>query len=254
MVSRAELAARALLERFRLSYGGQVELEQLAYALRILVYTSDLKGAEARLVRGASWSHIALSEALNPGLRKQFSIAHELGNYFLHTRPGGRLQCRADALDTGRTEREANAFAAELLMPRRRWLEAARTPTPDLKLVRALADHHQVSLTTAAVRFVRLSSARCAVIFCDGPKVGWSAPSPRLGYRFQKGGALTKASLAWGYLQGHPMPDWPTRVPATAWLRLSGRKREAEVIEHCVPMPAYRAALSMLVLPQDSGL
>ncbi len=118
-------------------------------------------------------------------------------------------------------------------------------------MVRALADGHQVTLSTAAIRVVRLSSARCAVIFCDRPKVGWSAPSPRLRYRFQKGGALTKASLARGYLQGHPMPDWRTRAPATAWLRLSGRKREAEVIEHCVPMRAYQAALSLLVLPPD---
>ena len=199
-----------------------------------------------------------MSDVLNSGLRRQFTIAHELGHFLLHTVGDDQLSCcvdeNIDDLDRRRVEREANRFAAEFLMPHGRWSDAARVPAPDMTVVRGLAADYQVSLTTAAIRFVELAPSRCAVVFCRDLRMKWSAESPRLGYRFVKGTPVTPASLAWGYLEGHPMPDWPTRVPATAWLRVAGRKREAELIEHCVPMAVQHAALSMLVLPPNSGL
>jgi Zn-dependent peptidase ImmA (M78 family) len=57
--------------------------------------------------------------------RKRFTIAHELGHYLLHEgelvhfdaeRPGFRVNLRSDGSDSD-MEREANLFAAELLMP-----------------------------------------------------------------------------------------------------------------------------------------
>jgi Zn-dependent peptidase ImmA (M78 family) len=71
----------------------------------------------------------------DPPLRRfRFTIAHELGHWICHAQEGARPQpvyCRqADlARDADRTlEREANVFAAELLMPeeavREAWAEA----------------------------------------------------------------------------------------------------------------------------------
>jgi Zn-dependent peptidase ImmA (M78 family) len=66
-----------------------------------------------------------------PPLRTRFTIAHELGHYFLHLRDKAklvdhevnlyRLQASPDVQETGRRRREiqANLFAAALLMPER---------------------------------------------------------------------------------------------------------------------------------------
>ena len=142
-------------------------------------------------------------------------------------------------------EREANEFASELQMPRASWTRHSRVATPDLAQITALADTYQVSLTAAAIRFVELCSGRCALAFCQDGRVCWPARSARFGYRIARNMPLDTMALASGYLQGHPMPDWPTRVPAKAWLRprISG---DAEVVEHCVPMPSLRAALSLV--------
>lgn len=43
----------------------------------------------------------------DPAVRQRFSVAHELGHHFLHTRHG----------DGQQAEKEANAFAGELLVP-----------------------------------------------------------------------------------------------------------------------------------------
>ena len=143
----------------------------------------------------------------------KFTLAHELGHFLLHTVGDDQLSCCVeediDDLDRRRVEREANRFAAEFLMPRGRWSDAARLSAPDMTVVRGLADDHQVSSSTAAIRFVELSPSRCAVIFCREGEMIWAAESARLDYRFVKGIRLTPASLAWGYLEGHPMPDWP---------------------------------------------
>jgi hypothetical protein len=55
-------------------------------------------------------------------LRDNFTIAHELGHYFLHsgTPPGSKAGQFGRYGDNG-LEREANKFAASLLMPRERF-------------------------------------------------------------------------------------------------------------------------------------
>lgn len=49
-------------------------------------------------------------------LRDRFTIAHELGHYFLHSRQG-EIPIRANRRGSEPTEWEANWFAAALLMP-----------------------------------------------------------------------------------------------------------------------------------------
>ena len=56
-----------------------------------------------------------------PPARRRFTIAHEIGHHLLHS-DGATVMCRpidvGQADDTNRArEREANRFAAELLMP-----------------------------------------------------------------------------------------------------------------------------------------
>ncbi len=79
-----------------------------------------------------------------PPYRKRFSIAHELGHYFLHLHEdGGIVDKRADMFrerepadglisEDQRREIEANWFAAELLMPaqfvREEWSKNPSTP------------------------------------------------------------------------------------------------------------------------------
>lgn len=54
--------------------------------------------------------------------RDRFTIAHELGHYFLHSNQG-EISIVAKRLGTGRVEWEANWFAAALLMPAKSFTE-----------------------------------------------------------------------------------------------------------------------------------
>ena len=74
----------------------------------------------------------ALQDSGNAG-RRRFTIAHEIGHFVLHPERG-RPECGGAAVDEAERveECEADAFAAELLMPERLVREAVHKQGPDV--------------------------------------------------------------------------------------------------------------------------
>jgi len=100
--------------------------------------------------------------------RQRFTIAHELGHFMLHTMDqvhvdrGFEVRLRNDESSKGidTDEKEANLFAAELLMPKT-FLERdlANIETVDLmeeKTIKSLAEKYQVSTHAFAFRLAYL--------------------------------------------------------------------------------------------------
>ena len=88
--------------------------------------------------------------------RRRFTIAHEIGHFVLHP---GRCRAERDGLANAAMlaeEREADAFAAELLMPEHLVWQAVREQGAD---VQRLADRFQVSSRAMQVRLRRLHLA-----------------------------------------------------------------------------------------------
>jgi Zn-dependent peptidase ImmA (M78 family) len=123
--------AHAVRERYLGLYGGEgvpVPVEAIAEDLLGLrideSWDIDCSGMlfplERRIVVNAAE---AVAEDGQPIRRRRFTIAHEIGHWVCHVLGADRVQpvyCRATDLAGDadrRTEREANVFAAELLMP-----------------------------------------------------------------------------------------------------------------------------------------
>jgi Zn-dependent peptidase ImmA (M78 family) len=101
--------------------------------------------------------------------RQRFTMAHELGHFILHKHSGihvdeddffVRFRDENSGLGTEPEEREANAFAAELLMPRQ-FVEAdvrtrQRFSMLDETGLRDLAKRYGVSLQACMLRLVNL--------------------------------------------------------------------------------------------------
>ncbi|MGZ0175141.1 MAG: ImmA/IrrE family metallo-endopeptidase, partial [Planctomycetales bacterium] len=97
-------------------------------------------------VHGTEDFDICLPTYTSP-LRDRFTIAHELGHYFLHS-DQGEIPIVAFRNGSTRIEWEANWFAASLLMPKAEFRQAA---SRDLS-VAALAARFGVSQEAARVR------------------------------------------------------------------------------------------------------
>lgn len=100
-------------------------------------------------------------------VRNRFTIAHELGHFILHRNQGRNLfvdtkvHFRDYNSSTGihRLEREANAFAASILMPRKFVLSEVRSGEYDLNNdshVSKLAKKFNVSSVAMSIRLSRL--------------------------------------------------------------------------------------------------
>jgi len=149
--------AHAVRERYLDLYGGEgvpVPVEAIAedlLGLRIEERWDDCSGmllpAERRIVLNA---HERVGGRDDPPLRRfRFTIAHEIGHWVCHVVGAARPQpvfCRAKDVseDADRTlEREANVFAAELLMPE----PAVRSTWEEFREVEACAARFDVSAT-----------------------------------------------------------------------------------------------------------
>lgn len=104
-------------------------------------------------VYGVNNFDIFLSAFTGP-LRDRFTIAHELGHYFLHSNQGKKT-IAASRKGSGKLEWEANRFAAALLMPSQEFKKTAEIFVNDNS---ALAGHFRVSTQAVDIRLKTISS------------------------------------------------------------------------------------------------
>jgi Zn-dependent peptidase ImmA (M78 family) len=140
-------------------YGIKIKLERVDNDLSGFLYRDD----SGHAIIGANRNHHEN--------RRRFTIAHELGHFLLHEAErvhldsrisGYSLQLRSPESATGENinEREANLFAAEILMPAKFLKKDLRASTLDLlddeKLFKELANKYKVSVQALTIRLNNL--------------------------------------------------------------------------------------------------
>jgi len=241
----AEASASKLIERYGISSPEHIRLKDIAYDLGVGVIEGPLEGAAASLVRTGKRATIRVSIHEPYPYRKRFSIAHELGHFVLNHGLLLRLMCSdRDLTDWYRPgqEKEANAFAAELILPRVLVEKQSDVAEVTLNPVRQMSEDFRASLTASAIRFVRFCPEMCAVVFSRDGRVEWSFRS-REWWPFIRRDALDRRTLASDFFVGKPLPAEPEEVVADAWLERRGPR---ELIEHSMALPNLRAVLTLL--------
>jgi hypothetical protein len=161
-------AAGTALARFTATYGASVppvDVEELAASLcRLRVRDADDLCPIAGIAPPTPLSGLLLPARWEiwvrrdePAPRRRFTVAHEVGHHLLHS-DGAAVLCRPADVETAAgderaREREANRFAAELLMPEPLVRAAANRDGPDPI---ALAARFGVSDVAMGFRLVTL--------------------------------------------------------------------------------------------------
>lgn len=148
------------------------------------VVGAPLPGFEGALyppeIGGRGWSIVYNSDIRSPG-RVNFTLGHELGHYFVHRRslPEG-LYCSTektagwDSLE-GRIEREANEFAAHLLMPLDDFrLQIAEKAKPGFAGLSLCAGRYSVSLLAAGLQWLSYTRQRALIVVSRDGYILWS--------------------------------------------------------------------------------
>ncbi|AUH64144.1 ImmA/IrrE family metallo-endopeptidase [Paracoccus zhejiangensis] len=217
-VARAYGMTQLPIDPFAIAAAEQIEISALPAGEGGVSGVFLMSGLQAAILYRASPRH--------PGFER-FSVAHELGHYFIEGHPemilsgGGRHESRAGFRGTrSAVEVEADHFAAALLMPPPA-VQAVLARAPiGLEAVRRLKAEAIVSMTAAAIACARHAAHPMAIIVSRGQAVDYAFLSPG----FRRLGRLIFPR------KGDPLP-----AGATASFNLDAAKvrKAATATGHC---------------------
>ena len=238
----------------------RVPVEEIAYALDIVeISVEPLKSFEGVLITsGPEKAEGSILVNARSGLRRRrYTVGHELG-HFLHPHhipPQGSFHCtsedmlRNNAKGTGNRilqEIQANAFAAELLLPRTLFIRDMRCQRElDLDHVIELSENYDISKEAVARRYVRLQEEPCAVVFsyqgliryfCRHDDFPWLDIRPRSPIPVKSSAAKTVQNVG-------RTSSW-AEVDASVWISNSDQRLICE--QNLLQQSGYRMTLLAL--------
>ena len=186
--------------------------------------------------------------------RVRFSIAHELGHFYIPEHrdlllTGKSHNSKAGFVSDTRLEREADEFASYLLIPEKYLNKLINTRSfLTLKDLLELANELEVSATAMAIRYVKMTPEPCAVIVSQEKKQRFYSASDDMEYRgFQWRGRkdipCDSATAKADENQGSGVV-FEGGSDSRVWF--SARKRECEIWEEAFPLGYTGLVLTML--------
>jgi len=137
-------------------------------------------------------------------------------------------------------ELEANAFAAELLMPRTLFRGRVGAAVPSQALIKDLAEHFGTTLSATVVRFVEVEDEACAFVVTENGRVRWWKANDRFdGYWLDPDSEVSPHTVAGAYLSGESFPDEAEQVDGEAWLGGRARRVAESLYEVAIPLGRY---------------
>lgn len=190
---------------------------------------------------------------------RRFTVAHELGHYFLEghiaylfSRGNERHESESGFISDDRYEREADAFAAALLMPEELFKNVCARVKPGLKAVEILAEQCGTSLTATAIRYAKLSDDPITVICSKDNRVQFALMSDTLKARpgltwIKKNSGIPDGTATSRFNKDPKNVAQAKRVTSSstmdAWFDCGG---SMEVVEEVVGLGSYGRTLTVL--------
>ena len=240
-----------------------VDLESLAETRDIVIkpMTGPDTGVSGMLVRyGNTFGILYAKNISNKGFQR-FSIAHELGHFFVDGHldhipfDGSMHKSHANFVSNDQYEREADYFAAGLLMPETLVRGVIRGQQDGLCAAESIQREARASLTASAIRYIGLTESATAVIVSQGDKID---------YCFMSNALKSFKHLTWPR-KGAPIPSGTVtaaiarqpdqlrrgardsdEVDAMEWF---ASERSVQAIEEAVGLGSYGRVLTVLTCP-----
>ncbi len=196
--------------------------------------------------------------------RTRFSIAHELGHYFLDRHRAYLLRTskshpsKGEFLSDRTIETEADAFAAGLLMPTRLLRPLVNDGEMTFADIERWAHDFNTSITSTARRSIELSDFPCALIGVREGRVAFSFHSRALidggCYPRPRGSALSaEAHVKWQAFAAGCLSGDQGQAFARDWCQTFDNDRAAclPIYEHYFGVPPTQTLLILLTIPED---
>lgn len=224
------------------------------------VESVDIKGFDGALFANEArnrWMMLYNNGLASPG-RIRFTQAHELGHYILHRLKRDEFRCSSDDMlswEEKNIEAEADLFASFLLMPLNDFRNQLTTDV-DIELLRHCAVRYGVSLTAAALKWIKCTEESAVLILSRDGFMKWafsSAAARRNGVFFRTRkevvkiptGSLAACSTVTQERKG-------IELPASLWFPHADRN--ACVREMKIQSEQYEYVITLLCLPRTASV
>ena len=244
--------ARALLKELSVKHGS---IDDIAAVLGLKLSEVEADGFDGALIRArnAPLGAIAVRASIRETGRKNFTKAHEIAHFVLPGHEQTSVACTASEVanwtdvQTGKEfERDANEFAAELLMPSESVEMITRGSSPSLEVIEKMAREFGVSLSAAAWRYCDVVAEQCAVIWSTEGTIQWAKRSASFPFYLPKGWQVEEGSFAAACFQDERVPGHPRVVPLHLWTNSANLDSSIRLLEQSKALPAYRSVISLL--------
>ena len=226
--------------------------------IKVTAKRASARGVSGMLLRRGNAFRIAYATHIASIGFQNFSVAHELGHYFLPGHidavlSGGDVhESRAGFASGNRYEMEADHFAAALLMPRDLFTNAMLTAGDGLPAIEKLAEQCRTSLTATAIRYTRCTRDPVAVVLSTGSQINYCFMSDALkeveGLNWiRKGEALSIGTTTFSFNQDPERVRRAEHDHDTSDLRdWFGGSRSLSVTEQVIGLGSYSKTLTVL--------
>lgn len=196
--------------------------------------------------------------------RTRFSVSHELGHFYIDNHraylmaSGMSHRSRSEFSSDIVVEREADHFAASLLMPKYLFEPRANKGELSSEYLEELSAMFQTSLVSTAIRAVQLSHFPCALVGLRQGKKAWQFISDPMKegkcYPGPKGSIeSSNARDHWDRFAAGETKKSSADGRADHWFRLYGRAEEKElwVTEYYMPVQTMETLVVLLTMSEQ---
>lgn len=229
-----------------------------AVGIEVVAKPATARGVSGMLIRHGSHFVIAYATHIgSPGFQN-FSIAHELGHYFLEGHvdavigPDGVHQSHAGFFLEDRYELEADHFAAALLMSDELFPAAVSHAGEGLAAIESLSALCVTSLTATAIRYTKCTDCVVAVVVSTGKRINYCFMSKALEEiagtnRVRKGEVLPPGSATETFNRDPARVSRADRASGESNLQdWIGGRRSVALTEEVVGLGGYGRTLTVL--------
>lgn len=231
---------------------------ELAESIGISVRPKAVAGVSGMLLRVGNDFGIIYSTHIQSLGFQRFSVAHELGHYFLpgHVeavfRSGEVHKSNAGFGSSDRYELEADHFASALLMPESLFAAAAAECGEGLSAIEQMAERCVTSLTATAIRYTQYTDEMVAIVMSSGKQIDYCFMSKALQEiagknRIAKGDQLPPGTPTSNFNKDPDRVKRAERNSGTSDLQdWIGGRRSIELCEEVVGLGGYAKTLTVL--------
>lgn len=248
------ITAKKLMLELGLTDMSDIDVKDLIIYNNGIVKEADLRNCDGRLVMKNGRSIVTVDAKIEFEQRKRYVLAHELGHILLHGDKEASFTDDDSTLDgykKGLQEKEANDFAAELLMPADSFKAACDKKKICPALIGELAEKFNTSLTSIVYRFVDLGNHPIATFYSKNKKVQYWKKSSDLYYKIPDINKLdvptdSVANEFYIYNRIYPKRDAVQEINKSTWFELGKYDKDSPMYEYCIITPRYNSALSVI--------